>query len=149
RLVTTEVFLRGPAYKPISLSVGFEAVSGLSVATVRDAIKAALLAFLAPLPDPDSSSAFPHADTGWPLLKPVVPLQLPAVASRVPGVDLVQPVLVNAGGSGDGSDPIPMNGLELPQVVAISVLSGDPLPLSPPPTAPPNVLPVPVIPDTC
>ncbi len=154
RLVTTEVFLRGPAYKPIWISVGFEVVSGLSVATVRDAIKAALLAFLAPLPDPDNGSAFPHAATGWPLLKPVLPLELLAIASRVPGVDLVQPVLVSAGGSSDGSDPISMNGLQLPQVAGISVVSGDPLPLSQvqglgPPPAAPNVLPVPVIPDTC
>ncbi len=154
RLVTTEVFLRGPTYVPIWVSVGFEVVAGLSVATVRDAIKAALLAFLAALPDPDNAAAFPHADTGWPLRKPVIALELLAVASRVPGVDLVQPVLVGAGGAGDGSDTIAMNGLQLPQVVGISVLSGDPLPLSQvqglgPAPAAPNVLPVPVIPDTC
>ena len=36
RLVTTEVFLRGPNYVPISLSVGFTAVAGYSIATVSD-----------------------------------------------------------------------------------------------------------------
>jgi predicted phage baseplate assembly protein len=154
RLVTTEVFLRGPTYVPIWVSVGFEVVAGLSVATIRNAIKGALLAFLAPLPDPDNAAAFAHADTGWPLLKPVIALELLAVASRVPGVDLVQPVLVGAGGSGGGSDTIAMNGLQLPQVVGISVLSGDPRSLSQvqgvgPAPAAPNVLPVPVIPDTC
>jgi Baseplate J-like protein len=154
RLVTTEVFLRGPKYKPIWLSVGFEVVSGVSVATVRDAIKSALLAFLSPLPDPDNATAFPHAGTGWPRLKPVVPLELQAVASRVKDVDLVQAVLVGTTGSGDGGDPVSMSGLELPQVVGISVVSGDPLPLSQvqglaPPSVPANVLPVPVIPDTC
>jgi hypothetical protein len=156
RLVTTEVFLRGPSYVPIWLSVGFQAMAGVSIATVRDAIKAALTAFLSPLPDPDNASAYPHADTGWPRLKPVVPLELQAVASRVNGVDLVDPVLVSAGGSGDGKDPVPIAGLQLPQVMGISVVPGDALPLSqvqglgpPDPTVPSTVVPVPVIPDTC
>ena len=67
--------------------------------------------------------------------------------------DLVQPVLIGlTDASGDGSDPIPMTGLQLPQVVAISVVSGDPLPLGvgpPSSTVPSNLVPVPVIPDTC
>jgi len=154
RLVTTEVFLRGPTYKPIWVSVGFDPVAGQSIATVRDAIKAALLAFLAPLPTPGGD--FPHASTGWPRLKPVVPLELLAVASRVSGVDLVRPVLVAAGDdAGSDSDPVPMNALELP-LVTLSVTAGDPLPLdqvrglSPAPqTQPPSVVPVPIVPDTC
>ena len=157
RLVTTEVFLRGPNYVPIWLSVGFTAVAGVSIATVTADVKAALSAFLAPLPDPGNSSAYPHADSGWPRLKPVQPLELQAVASRVDGVDLVQPVLIGlTGASGGGSDPIPMTGLQLPQVAGISVVPGDPLPLAqvqglgpPPSTVPSNVVPVPVIPDTC
>jgi Baseplate J-like protein len=157
RLVTTEVFLRGPTYKGIWISVGFDPVAGQSVGEVRDAIKAALVAFLAPLPA-DTDLGFQHDVTGWPRLKSVVPLELLAVASRVPGVDLVRPVLVIADSatSGSGSDPIPMRGLELPRVVGISVLPGDPLPLdqlrgsTPPATAQPKtVVPVPVIPDTC
>lgn len=153
RLVTTEVFLRGPSYVPILLSIGFTAIAGFSIATVSAAVKAALSAFLAPLPDPGNPSAYPHADTGWPRLKPVQPLELQAVASRVDGVDLVQPVLIGlTGGSGDGSDPIPMAGLQLPLIAGISVVSGDPLPLAqgpPASTLPSNVVPVPVIPDTC
>lgn len=161
RLVTTEVFLRGPSYVAIWLSVGLQVVAGMSVATVTAAVKAALQAFLAPLPAPDDGSPLSQADTGWPRLKPVQPLELQAVASRVDGVDLVQPVLVTfTGGTGDGSDPIPMYGLQLPQVAGISVISGDPLPLSQVQglgpasgstgqAAAPNVLPVPVIPDTC
>jgi hypothetical protein len=157
RLVTTEVFLRGPAYKGIWISVGFDPVAGESVAEVRDAIKAALRAFLAPLPA-ETDLAFAHAETGWPRLKSVVPLELLAVASRVSGVDLVRPVLVIADGdtTGSGSNPIPMRGLQLPRIAGISVLPGDPQPLAllrgtaPPATAQPkNVVPVPVVPDTC
>jgi hypothetical protein len=157
RLVTTEVFLRGPAYKGIWISVGFDPVAGQSVAEVRDAIKAALTAFLAPLPAP-TDLGFQHAATGWPRLKSVVPLELLAVASRVPGVDLVRPVLVIADddANGSGSDPIQMRGLELPRIAGISVLPGDPQPLdqlrgtAPPATAQPKtVVPVPVVPETC
>jgi len=124
---------------------------------VRDAIKAALQGFLAPLPAA-TDLAFAHAETGWPRLKSVVPLELLAVASRVPGVDLVRPVLVIADDdtTGSGSDPIPMRALQLPRIAGISVLPGDPQPLAllrgtaPPATAQPkNVVPVPVVPDTC
>lgn len=157
RLVTTEVFLRGPTYKGIWISVGFDPVAGQSVADVRDAIKTALATYLAPLPA-TTAQDFPHAATGWPRLKPVIPLELLAVASRVRGVDFVRPVLViadtDAGGS--GSDPVQMRALELPRVAGISVQPGDPLPLdqlrgtAPPAGAQPKtVVPVPVVPETC
>jgi len=160
RLVTTEVFLRGPTYVPIWVSVGFTAVAGVSIATVTAAVKAALMAFLSPLPTSSngssSGSSYPNSGTGWPRQKSVQQLELQAVASRVDGVDLVQPVLVwGQGGSTDGTSPIPMSGLELPQVAAISVVSGDPVPLSqiqggpPTTTVSTTVVPVPVIPDTC
>jgi Baseplate J-like protein len=160
RLVTTEVFLRGPTYKPIWVSVGIDIVAGRSVAEMRDAVKAALAQFLSPLPtdtggDAAAAASFPHAATGWPRRKPVVPFELVAVASRVPGVDLVRPVLVAAGtGAGSDVDPVPMNGLELP-LATISVVVGDPLPLDQvrglAPIAAPdkNVVPVPVVPETC
>jgi predicted phage baseplate assembly protein len=157
RLVTTEVFLRGPKYRGIWISVGFDPVAGQSVGEVRDAIKAALTAFLAPLPSP-TDPGFLHARTGWPRLKSVVPLELLAVASRVPGVDLVRPVLVIADddAKGKGSDPVSMRGLELPRVAGISVQPGDALPLEqlrgtarPATAQPKTVVPVPVVPETC
>jgi hypothetical protein len=163
RIVTTEVFLRGPTYVPVWISVGFDPLAGASLAEVRDAVKAALLQFLAPLgteggqqPPAASDASFAHAATGWPRLKPVVPLELLAVASRVPGVDLVRPVLVAAGDApGSETEPISMTGLELPVVAGISVLAGEPLPLdqlrglSPSATPATNVVPVPTIPETC
>ena len=160
RLVTTEVFLRGPTYKQVWVSVGFDPVAGHAVSEVRDAVKAALLRFLAPLgtetgPPGTPPADFPHADTGWPRLKPVVPLELLAVASRVPGVDLVRPVLVAAGDdAGSDTDPVPMDALELP-LVGISVTAGDPLPLdqvrglAPQAAQTKSIVPVPVVPDLC
>jgi Baseplate J-like protein len=169
RLVTTEVFLRGPTYVAIWLSVGFDPVAGQSVATVRDAIKSALELFLAPLgtatgpddaPSAPADASFPHSDIGWPRLKPVVPLELLAVASRVPGVDLVRPVLLAAGdGAASDSSPVTISGLQLPYLAGISVQSGDPLPLDQvrglapssggSPGPPSTVVPVPVVPDSC
>jgi hypothetical protein len=164
RLVTTEVFLRGPTYKPIWISVGIDIVPGESVAAVRDAVKAALLRFLAPLGDAGPcqdpaevtrDAAFPHHATGWPRDKPVVALELLAAASKVPGVRLVRPVLIGTGDTGE-SETIEISGLELPRVVGLDVLSGDPLPLAqlrgvqpPTPAKGPRVVPVPTIPETC
>lgn len=161
RLVTTEVFLRGPTYKPVWVSIGFDPVAGHSVSEVREAVKAAVLRFLAPLgsltgPPGTPGGDFPHAETGWPRQKPVVPLELLAVASRVPGVDLVRPVLVAAGdAAGSDTDPVPMNALELP-LPTVQVTAGDPMPLdqvrglAPPADAQPSsVVPVPIVPDTC
>src|SRR5262245_44916618 len=143
RLVTTEVFLRAPEYKQIWLSVGISVVAGqnVSVAEVREAVKRELLRFLSPLPATEEAPAgamdtqaamltpqFAAAQRGWPLRKPVVGLELMAVASRVPGVSLVNGVLLT-----EGNEPpkaqVEMQGLQLPRVMGVSVTAGDPLSL--------------------
>src|SRR5207247_727049 len=166
RLVTTEVVLRGPIYKEVWISVGFDALANASPAQVREDIKRALQRFLSPLPDAeaeaDAEPSGPFAqptstDTGegWPLRKPVVALELLAVASRVPGVRLVNQVLL-AMGDGSPASQVPMVGLELPRIAGISVAIGDPVDLDqlrgqqPPPTTPTGaVKPVPIIPEEC
>jgi hypothetical protein len=79
RLVTTELFLKGPSYKPIWISVGFKAAPGASIVQVREDIKNEIYAFLSPLPATEGSG---HAQ-GWPIWKPVIDRELLAVASRV------------------------------------------------------------------
>lgn len=164
RLVTTEVFLRGPLYKSIWVSVGLDVVAGVSAAQVREEVKRALQRFLSPLPPvpgelppPASfvgSPQLPGASRGWPLRKPVIALELLAVASRVPGVVLVNEVLL-AEGIKDAADQIKMSGLELPHVLGISVVVGDPLGLSElrgqvsPDATPTNLVPLPVIAEEC
>jgi hypothetical protein len=174
RLVTTEVFLRGPIYKSIWVSVGINVIAGESIATVREAVKSALQLFLSPLPDmsPDvTESQTPQLTTpqdamayrGWPLRKPVVGLELMAVASRVPGVALVNNVLL-AEGLADATPQIDMRGLELPRLAGIVVTPGEPLELNqlrgmPTPSAgqgepggggaAPQLVPIPVIPEEC
>jgi hypothetical protein len=156
RLVTTALYLRGPVYHPIYLTVGFDTVAGFSLAQVREAVKQALRDFLSPLPDPDydplSLEPQPGLRTGWPLRKPVVALELLGVANRVPGVQLVSGVRL-ADRDGQLTDQVPMVGLELPQLVGIDVAAGDAPSIDPlrgKTSAPPPVaLPVPFVPEDC
>jgi hypothetical protein len=164
RLVTTEVFLRSPAYVLIWISVGIDVEPGRSFAEVRDAVSGALGVYLSPLPRElavarigtplGDDTTYPHAETGWPLEKEVVALELQAVASRVEGVRLVRGLLI--GGRTGGPRNIPLRGLELPRVEAVVVSPGEPLSLDrvrgvapDVDRTPKNVVPVPVVPETC
>jgi predicted phage baseplate assembly protein len=152
RLVTTEVFLRGPTYTPIWITVGIDVIAGASIPQVRDDVKKRLAAFLTPLPAPGED------DGGWPLQRSVMQLDLIAEASRVEGVRLVNGLQLAAGG-GPAVPSVDLNGwLELPRLVGISVVAGDALDLeaargsgTAPSGGPPStvVVPVPVIPETC
>lgn len=149
RLVTTELVLRGPDYVPIYVSLGIEIVPGHSVPTVREAVKAAILRFLAPLPPLDGV----EGDNGWPLRKPVLELELLAEASRVEGVAYVNRVLLGAA-TGSPFSRMDLRGLQLPRVLKVDVAVGDPTPLDAlrgqqDPAAAPAFVPVPVIPDFC
>jgi hypothetical protein len=95
----------------------------------------------------------------------VVRLHLQAIASRVPGVFLVNNVLLAEDTSAStlvSSDQVGMIGLQLPRIAGISVVEGDPISLSdlkdqttgrgligPSPGPVPLPLPVPVIPQEC
>jgi hypothetical protein len=167
RLITTEIFLRGPSYVPIWVSVGINVVPGASIAEVTESVKRELLKFLSPLPPPGQSQLeadeallttpqYATEKNGWPLGKSVAARELMAVASRVSGVQFVKDVLV-AKGTDAATDPIPMTGLQLPRVLGISVGVGDPAPIDDlrgtskkddEPRAQ-LVVPVPVIPEEC
>jgi hypothetical protein len=168
RLVTTELFLRGPDYKDIWISVGINVVAGAAVPTVREAVKRELLQFLAPF-DPaqtglrDDLLATPEstegtgAQNGWPLRKAVTDRELLAVASRVQGVLLVNDVKI-AEGTRPPVSQINMSGLDLPRVAGISVTIGEPMDLDQvrgqttptiTTTAISKVVPVPVVPEEC
>jgi hypothetical protein len=164
RLITTEVFLRGPVYKPIWISIGINVVAEKSVAEVREDVKKALLDFLAPINPAFSGSPVEQGDgqdseinKGWRLRKPVTAKELLAIASRVSGVMFVNDVLL-AEGNNAFDEQVTMNGLELPRVLGISVSMGDPLPLSQlrgtttaaDESQPPRrVVPIPIVPEEC
>ncbi len=162
RLVTTEVFLRGPIYKPIWISVGISVPAGVPQAPIREAVRQALLDFLSPLPQTANTglsaiSLFNQPQSGnpnqgWPLRKAVLELELLAVASRVSGVQLINKVIL-AEGNKPAASSVTMSGLELPRVLGISVAVGDPEPVRGASLAvtPQGVklVPVPVIPEEC
>jgi hypothetical protein len=163
RLVTTEVCVCGPNYRQVWVSVGIDVVAGRAASDVTEALRQELLRFLAPvdptLPPwfetspPGVDAPYVHPERGWPLRKPIVALELVAVASRVDGVDYVRSLNL-AEGSSAPVDRIDLAGLDLPRVLGVSVVAGDALDLDqvrgvgPPPDAPP-VFPVPLVPETC
>ena len=144
RLITTEVFLRGPNYRGIWISVGIKVVAGLNDAPIREAVKQAVLAYLSPFT--------------WALVKPVIDLEIATASGRVDGVDFVQPPILLAEGNGPAVARIDMFGLDLPRILGISVTSGAPLDLaqlrgiqttSGGTSLGPSVVQIPVIPEEC
>jgi hypothetical protein len=171
RLVTTELIIRGPNYKPIWISVGINVLAGVSPAETREAVKKTLSEFLAPVrQDVDSPRAlsldnqaaflitpqYAWLQKGWPLRKAVTDRELMAVASRVSGVQLVTDVIIAEGVAAPAS-PITMSGLELPRVAGISVNIGEPINIdqlrgqtaTTDAVPGPRLVPVPVIPEEC
>lgn len=167
RLVTTELAIRGPSYIGIWISIGIEIAGGHSAAEVIERVRAQVQAYLSPLPGSGLSVAdfieplyAPETDPalrGWPLGRSVNARNILAEAARSAGVVSVANVLL-AQGTGSAIETIAMEGLQLPELLGISVVIGDPLPLdslrgaSPTgnsATAATKRLPVPVMAESC
>jgi hypothetical protein len=162
RLVTTELVIRGADYKGIWISIGIDVATGSSVAQVVEDVKARVREALKPVgpagAQPRDMALFTTRTNdparGWPLRTPVLARVLLAEAARVAGVMSVSGVRLAEGVKAE-SDTIDMSGLELPRVLGISVVAGDPLPIddvrggTSTGASTPRFLPVPVIPETC
>lgn len=168
RLVTTELLLRGPEYKGIWVSVGVEVAAGFSIAVVVEGVKARLKNYLAAVGPaggvPRNAALFTPrgADParGWPLGTAVTSRVLLAEVARVAGVTSVADVLL-AEGNKAANDVVEMNGLQLPRLLGISVVAGEPQPLDllrgtgsagtggTSDAVGPSLLPVPIVPETC
>lgn len=167
RLVTTELVVRGASYKGLWISVGIEAAAGYSVAQVVDDVKRRLREVLAPVGPaggaPRDTPLFtPRVDDparGWPLRTAVASRVLLAETARVSGVISVADVLL-AEGDLPEADVIAMTGLELPRILGISVVVGEPVSIDALRGSErtdgeggsgggATVLPVPVVPETC
>lgn len=157
RLVTTELVLRGPDYVPLWISLGITVAGGFTVPDVRERVKQRLVAWLAPARDAArmDDAPLPGMENGWPLRKAVNRLELVTEASRVRGVLRVDQVLLAQGASGAVDVEVPLAGLQLPRIAAISVEAGSAVPLDalrgavPPAQAGRRVVPVPVVPQEC
>lgn len=146
RLVTTELHVRGPDYVDVWVSVGLEVVPGAQFSSVRDEVKQALRDFLSPL-----RGGFDGK--GWPLGKTVEALEIWTVATRVPNVAKVEQVLLG-GATGEATDRISIQGLELPRLAGLEVQAGEPLSLASlrgdeQTDESPRLVPIPVIPAEC
>ena len=158
RLVTTELFVRGPSYVDLWLTVGYRPVAGRSPAEVERAIALRLRRALAAL-DPavtfaagEGAGAEPR--NGWPLGVAVERLALAAEVARADGVEFVTGLRMAAGAGGE-TERIPLSGLQLPRVLGVLCAPGDPPGLdavrgvgAPPPSGAPP-MPVPAIPEDC
>jgi len=156
--------VRGPDYVGVWISVGIEVAGGFGSAEVESAVAARLTAFLSPLPPRDTSlerlipplfGAEPDPGAGgWPLGRAVFARSLLAEAARTPGVVAVINLLL-ARGSQAAAESVPLTGLELPEILGISVVAGDPVPLDlvrgavPSTTSDQRRLPVPVVAESC
>lgn len=165
RLVTTELHVRGPVYRPIWVSVGIVTLPGQVPSIVEQAVTKAVEIFLSPLSgglptqaDEDGliGTRDARTGTGWPLGVNLRAQDIEAVATRVPGVRYVDTVLIATtdtnGGVQSPVDTVTFTGLQLP---AATVFVG-PAPAVDPASliagsqaVAQSTVPVPVVPDTC
>ncbi|GHO87621.1 baseplate J/gp47 family protein [Dictyobacter formicarum] len=173
RLVTTEVYVRGPQYIPIWISVGTVTMPGQMREAVQGNVRTALLSYLSPLTGglPVTSTAMGTTSstgavpgnltqlygTGWPLGTEVRRQDLEAIVTRVAGVRYIDSIKLGIV-TADSAIPtdverIPLLGLQLPRVVGINVREGTAEDLQAllgqTTVTPVNVIPVPVLPQKC
>jgi len=174
RLLTTEIYVRGPIYVPLWVSVGIVTLPGQVREQIHRDVQAALRDYLSPLVGgpavPGASNLDtagcadqvqaanacppPPRGTGWPLNMEVRVQDLEAVATRVLGVRYVDSIRLGIQtGSGSGltevQDKVSITGLQLPWLVAAHVNEGaaeDLGDLLGGPAGPQNLKPVPVTP---
>ncbi len=156
RLVTTEIYVRGPEYVPIYLSVGIKVQGGHFPDIVRQTVRDRLNGYLSALPlgGPEGQ--------GWPLKKRLIKKDLEAVVTRVAGVEYVNelklgirtPVEVIEDET-DSNLASNLTGLQLPKLVGLAVTEGEADELSSfvgqagQPDTQVKVVPVPVSKKTC
>lgn len=149
RLITTELYVLPPAYRPVAVAVGVRVKPGYGIDAVRHWVELVIRQFLAPLPP------FGPSGQGWPLGRRVHAPELEAAAHQVEGVEYLEGLEL-VGWDADGHDirtTVTLAKNEVPELVGITVESGpvtvDPgSAIAPTPSGPPPV-PVPVLKEEC
>lgn len=118
RLVTTEIYVRGPVYVPVYISVGIEVRAGYFRDKVIEAVTKRLNRYLSALPPGGPE------EKGWPINKVLLKKDLEAVVTRVAGVEFVVSMELGAGATLD-LDEYSLIGLRLPMLVGLSVREGE------------------------
>ena len=150
RLVTTEMYVLPPIYRPIAVAIGLEVKPGYGIDAVRHWVELIIRQYLAPLPPYGPEGA------GWPLGRAVHGPELEAAALQVEGVRFLNDLkVVGAETRGEDRDQrLFLQSNEVPELVSITVEQG-PITIAPgdliqPPDADgKTAVPVPVIREVC
>jgi hypothetical protein len=159
RLITTELYVIGPRYHPIQVSVGLRVKQGYGIEAVRRWAELILRQYVAPLPPygPDGH--------GWPLGRKVIAAELQAAVLQVEGVEYLEALKLADGGTVGANDYSPAlkeslvveiepdEVIELKSVTVVANVPADRVPApgqGPQPEPPPVVLvPIPTRQDEC
>lgn len=123
RLITTELYVVPPTYRPIAVAVGLRVTPGFGVDAVRHWVELVLRQYLAPLPP------YGPSGDGWPLGRRVHGPELEAAALQVDGVEYLEDLRVGQRDA-DGqwiAGTVVLEDYEVPELVEISVVEGDDL----------------------
>lgn len=147
RLVTTEIFVRGPEYVSVALSVGLEVRAGHFRDQVVQAVRERLQLYLSSLPPGGPE------EEGWPLNKLLLKKDLEAVVTRVSGVEFVNSMEMGVG-TELNIESKRLRGLQLPRLDTLDVREGEAEPLASilgpkPSEQEPTLVPVPVTKSKC
>ncbi|HVG34274.1 MAG TPA: putative baseplate assembly protein [Pyrinomonadaceae bacterium] len=148
RLVTNEIYVRGPVYRSVSLSVGIEIRAGYFRDQVIQDVRVRLEEYLSALPPGGSE------EEGWELNKRLLKKDLEAMVTRVAGVEFVNSMELGVEKelNIEGKQ---FTGLQLPRLDLVSVREGeaealaDLLVTATPQAAEPTTVPVPVRKSKC
>lgn len=118
RLITTEVYVRGPEYLDVYLSVGLRVREGHFRDVVIQDVRTRLEEYLSALPP-----GGPDAD-GWPLGRRLMKKDLEAAVTRVAGVEYVESMQMGVVSATD-IDFADLLGLQLPRLARLGVREGE------------------------
>ncbi|MEI2692762.1 MAG: putative baseplate assembly protein [Anaerolineae bacterium] len=118
RLITTEVYVRGPEYLDVYLSIGLRVREGHFRDVVIQEVRTRLEEYLSALPP-----GGPDGD-GWPLSRRLMTKDLEATATRVAGVEFVQSIQMGVG-SAAPIEARDLTGLQLPRLARLGVREGE------------------------
>jgi hypothetical protein len=150
RLVTTELFVIPPTYRRIAVAVGVHVKPDHGIEAVRRWVELVLRQYLAPVPP------YGPEGQGWPLGRRVHGPELEAAALQVDGVEYLEGLRISVEGTGpngptwqerDNPPTVELEPYEVPQLAAITVVTGPPLPPGAelePPSDPRVPVPIPV-----
>ncbi|TDW77142.1 putative baseplate assembly protein [Kribbella pratensis] len=144
RLITTEVYVIPPTYRRIAVSVGIAVRPGYGAEGVRRWVDTVLHQYLSPVPP------YGPEGHGWPLGRPVFGPELEAAALQVEGLEFLSGLRVSEDVDGEWVERtapvrVDLDAWEVPELVALTVTTGDPVaPGSAQTPVPPAGPPVPV-----